>query len=172
MLLNLEDPGWLADLIASTLNVSLAKRQELLEILGPDERLQTLSTLLAEELGVLELENQIHEQVQRQIDDSQREYFLREQIRAIQEELGEGDEFQRDINDLEKRIHEAGMPEEVQTKAEKELARLRVMPPMAPESGVVRTYLEWLLDLPWNHPTILPLLNNFAALYTGLSNLS
>lgn len=152
--MNLEDPGWLADLIASTLSVSLAKRQELLEILSPDERLQTLSTLLAEELGVLELENQIHEQVQRQIDDSQREYFLREQIRAIQEELGEGDEFQRDINELEQRIHKAGMPEEVQAKAEKELARLRVMPPMAPESGVVRTYLEWLLDLPWNHPPV------------------
>ncbi|NOZ70696.1 MAG: endopeptidase La [Chloroflexi bacterium] len=152
--MNLEDPGWLADLIASTLTVSLPKRQELLETLEPDRRLQNLSTLLAEELDVLELENQIHEQVQRQIDDSQREYFLREQIRAIQEELGEGDEFQRDINELEQRIHESDMPDEVRAKAEKELARLRVMPPMAPESGVVRTYLEWLLDLPWNHPTI------------------
>ena len=151
---NLEEPGWLADLIASTLSISLGKRQQLLEILDPVQRLQRLSTILAEELGVLELENQIHEQVQRQIDDSQREYFLREQIRAIQEELGEGDEFQHDMREIDGRIHESAMPSVVRDKAEKELRRLRLMPAMAPETGVVRTYIEWLLDLPWNHPSV------------------
>ena len=152
--MNLEDPGWLADLITSTLNVTLAKRQHILEILDPLARLQQVSVLLAEELDVLELENQIHEQVQRQMDGSQREYFLREQMRAIQDELGEGDEFSRDIGELHQRIEDSAMPDGVRTKAEKELSRLGAMPPMAPETGVVRTYLEWLLDLPWGTPEI------------------
>ena len=147
--MNMDDPGWLSDLITSTLNITLAKRQKILEILDPVQRLQQVSILLAEELDVLELENQIHEQVQRQMDGSQREYFLREQIRAIQDELGEGDEFTRDLGELHVRIEESGLPDEVRAKAEKELARLGAMPPMAPETGVVRTYLEWLLDLPW-----------------------
>lgn len=150
--MNMDDPGWLSDLITSTLNITLAKRQKILEILDPVQRLQQVSILLAEELDVLELENQIHEQVQRQMDGSQREYFLREQIRAIQDELGEGDEFTRDLGELHVRIEESGLPDEVRAKAEKELARLGAMPPMAPETGVVRTYLEWLLDLPWGEP--------------------
>jgi len=150
--MNMDDPGWLSDLITSTLNITLAKRQKILEILDPVQRLQQVSILLAEELDVLELENQIHEQVQRQLDGSQREYFLREQIRAIQDELGEGDEFTRDLGELHVRIEESGLPDEVRAKAEKELARLGAMPPMAPETGVVRTYLEWLLDLPWGEP--------------------
>ena len=150
--MNLDDPGWLSDLITSTLNIALAKRQHILEILDPLARLQQVSILLAEEIEVLELENQIHEQVQRQMDGSQREYFLREQMRAIQDELGEGDEFTRDISELHQRIEKSGMPDDVRAKAEKELSRLGAMPPMAPETGVVRTYLEWLLDLPWGEP--------------------
>ena len=147
--MNLEEPGWLSDLITTTLNITLAKRQHILETLEPLVRLRQVSILLAEELDVLELENQIHEQVQRQMDGSQREYFLREQMRAIQDELDEGDEFTRDISELRQRIKESSMPDGVRTKAEKELSRLGAMPSMAPETGVVRTYLEWLLDLPW-----------------------
>ncbi|RME82063.1 MAG: endopeptidase La [Caldilineae bacterium] len=150
--MNLDDPGWLSDLIASTLTVSVAKRQSVLETLDPVERLRRVSVLLAEELDVLELENQIHEQVQRQMDNSQREYFLREQIRAIQQELGEGDEFNREVVELREQIENSSMPDEVRAKAEKELARLAAMPPMAPETGIVRTYLEWLLELPWQPP--------------------
>jgi len=116
--INMDDPGWLSDLITSTLNITLAKRQQILEILDPIQRLQQVSMMLAEELDVLELENQIHEQVQRQMDGSQREYFLREQIRAIQEELGEGDEFTRDLGELHVRIEESGLPDEVRSKAE------------------------------------------------------
>ncbi|MCP4164461.1 MAG: endopeptidase La [Chloroflexi bacterium] len=147
--MNLEDPGWLSDLITSTLSISISKRQAVLEMLDPITRLSQTSITLAEELDVLELENQIHEQVQQQMDHSQREYFLREQLRAIQEELGEGDEFNRDVLELRQRITESEVPEEVRAKAEKELTRLAAMPSMAPESGVVRTYLEWILDLPW-----------------------
>ncbi len=151
--MNIDDPGWLADLIVTALGVSPAKRQQLLEIVHPVERLRSLSVLLAEELDMLELENQIQEQVQQQMDRSQREYFLREQIRAIQEELGEGDEFDRDIAELRERIANSAMPAEAKEKAEKELARMAAMPPMAPDIAIIRTYLEWLLDLPWGEPT-------------------
>ncbi len=150
--MNMDDPGWLSDLITSTLNITMVKRQQMLETLDPIQRLQQVSMLLAEELDVLELENQIQEQVQRSMDGSQREYFLREQMRAIQDELGEGDEFTQDLGELHDRIEESGFPDDVRSKAEKELARLGAMPPMAPETGVVRTYLEWLLDLPWGEP--------------------
>ncbi len=150
--MNVDDPGWLSDLIISSLPIPLEHRQLILETFDPRERLRKTSVFLAEELDVLELENQIHEQVQQQMEDSQREYFLREQMRAIQAELGEGDEFNREIVELRKRVSESAMPEEVKAKAEKELARLSAMPPMAPETNIVRTYLEWLLDLPWGEP--------------------
>ena len=150
--MNLEEPGWLADLIVATVGVATAKRQQMLEIVDPTERLRALTILLAEELDVLELENHIHEQVQQSMDRSQREYFLREQIRAIQEELGESDEFDRDIEELKARIEASAMPAEAKEKAEKELTRMAAMPPMAPDIAIVRTYLEWLLDLPWGEP--------------------
>ena len=150
--MNIDDPGWLSDMIVSSLPIPLDNRQLILELFDPVERLRKTSIFLAEELDVLELENQIHEQVQRQMEDSQREYFLREQMRAIQAELGEGDEFSREINELRERIEAASMPETVKAKANKELARLSAMPPMAPETNIVRTYLDWLLDLPWGQP--------------------
>ncbi len=150
--MNAADPGWLSDFIASTLPIPLDRRQQILESLDPFERLRKISIFLAEELDVLELENQIHEQVQRKMEDSQREYFLREQMRVIQAELGEGDEFSQEVNELRERIDASAMPEEVKAKAHKELARLSAMPPMAPETHVVRTYLDWLLDLPWGTP--------------------
>ncbi len=150
--MNLEEPGWLSDLVVSTLGISVAKRQTVLEITDTVERLRILSVLLAEELDVLELENQIHEQVQQQMDRSQREYFLREQIRAIQEELGEGDEFDRDVTELRERVVASAMPDEAKQKAEKELGRMAAMPSMAPDIAIIRTYLEWLLDLPWGEP--------------------
>jgi len=150
--MNVDEPGWLSDLIISSLPIPLDHRQLILETFDPAERLRKTSVFLAEELDVLELENQIHEQVQQQMEDSQREYFLREQMRAIQAELGEGDEFNREINELRERIEASAMPEKVKAKANKELARLSAMPPMAPETNIVRTYLDWLLDLPWGAP--------------------
>ncbi len=151
--MNVEGPGWLADLVAHVLDLSLEERQTILETLDPVERLQKVSILLGKELDVLELESEIHAQVQREMDKNQREWFLREQMRAIQAELGELDDLQRDINDLRERIAQSRMPEEAKQKAERELNRLAAMPAIAPEVGIIRTYLDWILGLPWNEFT-------------------
>ncbi len=151
--MNLPEPGALADLIASLLDLDVGVRQELLETLDPTQRLQRLSILLAQELDVLELESSIHDKVQQEVDRSQREFFLREQMRAIQTELGEIDIEMAEIQELEDKIAQTEMPEEVRAKAKKELARLKAMPPAAPEIGIIRTYLDWLLELPWTTAT-------------------
>ncbi len=151
--MNVDEPGWLADLVASTLGLDVDQRQEILELLDPGERLLRVTQLLAEELDVLELEDKIHNRVQQEVDKSQREMFLREQMRAIQTELGETDVFQQEINELHQRIADSDLPAEVKEKAFKEVGRLAGMPPMAPEVGIIRTYLDWLLDLPWSKTT-------------------
>ncbi len=148
--MNVTEPGWLADLVASTLDLELPIRQEVLEILDPASRLQRLSILLAKELDVLELEDQIHSRVQREVDRSQREYYLREQVKAIQTELGEGDLAAQEMTELREKINAKTFPDEVKTRAEKEIGRLAQMPAMAPEVGIIRTYLDWLIDLPWS----------------------
>ena len=151
--MNISEPGPLADMIGSLLDLELQERQELLEIIDPAERLQRLSVLLANELDVLELEFSIHDRVQQEVDRSQREYYLREQMRAIQTELGEMDLEMAEIQELEEKIAQSEMPEEVRAKAWKELGRLRAMPAASPETAIVRTYLDWLLDLPWAKAT-------------------
>ena len=151
--MNAEEPGLLADLVASVIAVSIAERQELLETLDATQRLQRVSIILAAELDVLELENRIQSQIQEELDHSQREYFLREQMRVIQNELGESDPHTQEINELRSQIAETPMPDEVRKKAEKELSRLSRMPPIAPEMSVIRTYLDWLLALPWGQVT-------------------
>ncbi len=151
--MNVDEPGWLADLVASTIELQVPERQELLEILDPTTRLQRLSILLAKELDVLELEDRIHSQVQREVDKSQREFYLREQMKAIQTELGEGDLQQQEISALKHKIADKGFPDEVREKAEKELERLAGMPPMSPEVSIIRTYLDWLIELPWSATT-------------------
>jgi len=147
--MNVDEPGWLADLVASTIELDVPARQELLEILDPTVRLQRLSILLAKQLDVLELEDRIHAQVQQEVDKSQREFYLREQMKAIQTELGESDLLQQETAVLRQRIADKGFPDEVRQKAEKELERLAGMPPMSPEASIIRTYLDWLLELPW-----------------------
>jgi ATP-dependent Lon protease len=151
--MNIDEPGWLADLIASALNIEVEKRQEILETFPPTTRLQRLSILLAQELDVLELEDRIHAQVQQEVDKSQREYFLRQQMKAIQTELGEIDGQLQEIDELKEKIAAAEMPEEARLKAEKELERLASMPPASPEMSVIRTYLDWLIELPWSNAT-------------------
>ncbi len=148
--MNITEPGWLADLVASTIDLEIGTRQELLEILDPASRLQRLSILLAKELDVLELEDQIHNRVQKEVDRGQREFYLREQIKAIQTELGESDVLTRELNELREQIEAKHLPAEVSAKAEKEVERLNQMPQQAPEVGIIRTYLDWLIDLPWN----------------------
>lgn len=147
--LNIDQPGWLADMISSTLDLPLAERQRLLETIDPVERLRQVSSFLGRELEVLELEESIQSQVRREVDRNQREMFLREQMRVIQSELGEADIFQQELEELRERIEQKEMTSEAKDKALKELGRLMMIPPMAPEVGIIRTYLDWLLDLPW-----------------------
>ena len=151
--MNAEEPGWLADLVASFLELDVAKRQELLEIGDCTQRLHRISIILASELDVLELEDRIQSQVRQEVDRSQREYFLREQMRIIQNELGETDPIMQEINELRTQIREANLPDEVREKAERELSRLSSLPSSSPEVGIIRTYLDWLLALPWNRET-------------------
>jgi ATP-dependent Lon protease len=151
--MNVTDAGWLADLIASILNLDIEKRQDILETVDSRERLEKLSLLLAQELDVLQLQSKIASAVQDEVDKSQREYYLREQMRVIQTELGEADSQSREIAELREKIVAAEMPEEVRDKANKELSRLADMPPASPEMAIIRTYLDWLIDLPWSKAT-------------------
>jgi ATP-dependent Lon protease len=150
---NLDDPSALSHLIAGALRISTEEKQELLETVDVTRRLRRLSEILARELEVVQLGSKIQSQVESELDKGQREYFLRQQLKAIQEELGEGDEQQAEINELRQRIEEAGLQEEAQKAAERELSRLEKLPPVAAEYGVIRTYLEWLVDLPWSKET-------------------
>lgn len=151
--MNIQDPGQLADMIGSSLDLKLEERQEILEEPDPEARLQRLSILLARELDVLELEERIHSLVQQEIDRGQREFFLREQMRVIQNELGEGDIYTQEIDQLRDQILEAEMPDEILAKSLRELDRLAALPPLSPETGIIRTYLDWLIDLPWKEAT-------------------
>ncbi|MBE0682029.1 MAG: endopeptidase La [Anaerolineales bacterium] len=151
--LNISEPGWLADMIATSLSLTYEARLRLLLILDPKARLGQLNNLLAQEVDVLELEDEIHSRVQNEVDKSQREFYLREQMKQIQTELGEGDIFTRDASDLKKKVEAANLPEEAKKVAFKELERLNQMPPMAPEVGIIRTYIDWIIDLPWINAT-------------------
>ncbi len=151
--MNLSSPGALADFVAQVLKLSLEQHQDLLETLSAVDRLQKLSAHLARELDVLELEDQIHARVQQEVDKTQREYFLREQLRTIQNELGESDLAMRDLRQLQELIEKADLPDHVRERANEELARLTMMSPMAPEYSILRSYLDWLLELPWTQTT-------------------
>ncbi len=147
----LDSPGRLADFVASTLpSLTTLVRQELLETFSVRKRLETLINELSKEKEVLELRSKIHEQVQEQVNQSQREFLLREQIKAIQKELGESDEGQAEVDELRKKVEESGMSAEAKKECERELKRLAKMTPASAEYMVSRTYLEWMTSLPWN----------------------
>src|SRR6266699_3343909 len=149
--MNISEPGRLADFIASSLTtISTAVKQEVLETLDIRARMDNLNRILIKELEVLELGSKIQSQVQSEVGKNQREYFLREQMKAIQKELGEGDDQTKDIEELTEKIEAAGMPELVKKEALRELDRLAKMPVAAAEYTVSRTYLDWLVALPWN----------------------
>ncbi|MGH2956119.1 MAG: endopeptidase La, partial [Solirubrobacterales bacterium] len=150
---NIDDPSALGHLIAGALRISTEEKQGLLEEVDVNKRLRRLSEILTRELEVVRLGSKIQSQVESEIDKGQREYFLRQQLKAIQEELGEGDEQQAELNELRGRIEEAELPEEAKKAAERELSRLEKLPPIAAEYGVIRTYLEWLVELPWSKET-------------------
>ena len=151
--LNITEPGWLSDMVSTSLALTYEAKLRLLLLLDPKARLGQLNNLLAQEVDVLELEDEIHSRVQNEVDKSQREFYLREQMKQIQNELGEGDIFTRDALDLKKRVEAATLPEEVKKVSLKEVERLNQMPPMAPEVGIIRTYIDWILDLPWHNST-------------------
>ncbi len=150
---NVDDPSALSHLIAGALRISTAEKQELLEQVDVAKRLRRLSEILARELEVIQIGSKIQSEVQSGIDKGQREYYLREQLKAIQQELGEGDEQQAEVNELRERIEAAGFPEEAKKQAERELGRLERLPPAAAEYGVIRTYLDWIIELPWSVTT-------------------
>jgi ATP-dependent Lon protease len=150
---NMDDPSALSHLIAGALRIPIEEKQELLEQLDVAKRLRRLSEILARELEVVRLGAKIQSDVESEIDKGQREFFLRQQLKAIQEELGEGDEQQAEIGELRKRIEEAELPEEARKQADRELGRLEKLPSAAAEHGVIRTYLEWLTELPWSEET-------------------
>jgi ATP-dependent Lon protease len=150
---NIEDPAALGHLIAGALRISTEEKQGLLEEVDVAARLRRLSQILARELEVVQLGSQIQSQVQSEVDKGQREFFLRQQLKAIQDELGEGDEQQAEVNELRQRVEEAELPEHALKAAERELSRLEKLPPAAAEHGVIRTYLEWLVELPWSKQT-------------------
>src|SRR4030081_3791483 len=148
--INIEEPGRLVDFVASSLPfLSTKDKQEILETPDVSRRLQAINHHLAKELEVQQLRNKIQNEVQDQVQQSQREYYLREQMKAIQKELGEQDETQRDVDELRQKIEAAGMPEEVKKEATKELNRLARMSPMAADYSVTRNYIEWLAGLTW-----------------------
>lgn len=145
----IEEPGRLADFIAFHLNLRVEEKQEILDALDPKDRLERATRFLKKELEILELGSKIQNRVKEQMTKTQREYFLREQLKAIQQELGQYDEVQAEVDEYTEKIRESGMPEDVAEKALKELSRLEKMPPQSAETSVIRTYLDWLVGLPW-----------------------
>jgi ATP-dependent Lon protease len=150
---NIEEPAELAHLIAGALRIKTEEKQRLLEERDVTKRLTLLSEILARELELVEIGSRIQSQVHSEMEKGQREYFLRQQLRAIQEELGEVDEQQAEVDDLRKQLEEADLPEHVKTVADRELVRFERLPPQSAEHGVIRTYLEWLATLPWSKST-------------------
>jgi ATP-dependent Lon protease len=150
---NIDDPSVLTYLVASTLRLKTEEKQRLLEMVDVELRLRATAAILSRELEVFELGSKIQSQVESEMEKTQREYFLRQQMKAIQDELGEGDPEQAELEELRTRIDEANLPEEALKAANRELSRLEKLPAAAAEYGVIRTYLDWILSLPWNQTT-------------------
>jgi ATP-dependent Lon protease len=150
MIESIDDPLSVIDMIASTLDLPTAEKQEILEILDPEARARRVSEKLARQIELLELSRKIGDETKESMDKSQRQYFLREQLKAIQKELGEADGKSVEVEELRKKLYDAKMPPEVEKEALKELARLERIPEAAPEHSLLRTYFDWLVELPWS----------------------
>src|SRR5262245_8876325 len=150
---NLDDPGRLSDLVASNLDLKVDKAQQVLELIDPVERLRRVHELMAKETEVLEIQNDINTQARGEMDKSQREFYLRQQMKAIQQELGEGNELQEEIEQYRTKIKKAKMPKEVADEAERQLGLLERMHPDAAETATLRNYLDWMVSLPWSKST-------------------
>src|SRR6056297_1985008 len=150
---NVDDPGKLADLIASNLKLKTNEAQQLLELSDPMERLNKINSILSREIDLSTVQAKIHSDVKDEISKTQRDYYLREQMRAINKELGESDERTLELNEYEKKIKKAKMTKEAKKEADKQLKRLGQMHPDSAEASVVRTYLDWLVEVPWKQTT-------------------
>lgn len=150
---NIQDPAWLTDMISSAITISPSDRRKLIVEVNPRERLKLLNGILAQELDVLELEDEIQAKIQNEVDKTQREYYLREQLKAIQAELGESDLFINEISELREKVENKQLPDSAKFVVNKEIDRLVQMPPMSPETGIIRSYIDWILDLPWYETT-------------------
>jgi ATP-dependent Lon protease len=153
VVMNIKDPGKVTDLIASNLNIAVEEKQELLAALDVRQRLDRLSTILQREIELLELGHKIQSQVQSELNKNQKDFYLRQQLRAIQKELGEGDPRTSELEELHDKLDAAALPTSAREAADRELERLKVIPPESAEHSVVRTYLEWLASLPWSTGT-------------------
>jgi ATP-dependent Lon protease len=145
----IDDPGFLADKIVGHLSIKIEDKQALLESTNPAERLEKILGYMRSELEILEVEKRIRSRVKKQMEKTQKEYYLNEQMRAIQKELGEKDEFKNEIQELEEKLRQKKMPAEAREKCEREIKKLKMMSPMSAEATVVRNYLDWFLSLPW-----------------------
>ena len=146
---NITEPNRFADTIASYMVFQIGEKQEMLDTFSPEDRLNKIITSLKSEMEILKIEKRVHGRVRKQMERSQKEFYLNEQMKAIQKELGKRDEFKSDLDELVAKIKKAKMPKDVNEKAEKELRRLEGMQPMSAEATVVRNYIDWLVDLPW-----------------------
>ncbi len=149
----IKNPDKLADVVASYIYLKTNQKQALLEIFDPYKRLESINKMLAKEIKVLQIENEINELVKKQVSEFQKDYYLKEQMRAIQKELGEDEGTDYEVEEYLQKISKANMPKDVKEKAEKEINRLLKISPSSPDAGVIRTYVDWLLDLPWNKKT-------------------
>ncbi len=145
----IEDPGRLADTIAAHMSMELEQKQAVLEMVGERERLEHLMAMMEAEIDLFQVEKRIRGRVKKQMEKSQREYYLNEQMKAIQRELGEAEEGGNELEELEKRVNDAGMSKEALEKARAELSKLKMMSPMSAEASVVRGYVDWLVNIPW-----------------------
>ncbi len=149
----IEDPSRLADAIVVQLNIKLEDKQDILETIDPQERLEKILGHMKSEIEILQVEKRIRNRVKKQMEKTQKEYYLNEQMRAIQKELGEKDDFRNEITELEDKLKAKDMPDEARDKTEKEIRKLKMMSPMSAEATVVRNYVDWMLSLPWNECT-------------------
>ncbi len=147
--MSIDEPGKLGDTVASHLNMKLSDKQEILEVLHPLERLEKLCEKMQSELEILQMEKRIGKRVKKQMEKAQREYYLNEQMKAIQKELGTGDDLKSEIDEFEEKLSEKELPEDVEQRVKREINKLRMMSSMSAEATVVRNYIDWLLDLPW-----------------------
>jgi len=149
----IEDASKLADVVITHLNVKLEDKQRIIEILNINERLEAIYTLMLSEIEILQIEEKIKRRVKKQVEKTQKDFYLNEQMRAIQKEMGDKDDLRNEINELERRLKQKRMPEEAVKKIKQEIKKLQMMTPMSAEATVVRNYIDWVLDMPWYEKT-------------------